>query len=288
MELHTVDNVLSSWLPWQPLDGSWLGDRTPKQPGLYRIRRIGCDELDYIGQTGLNLKGHLDMLRGVYAVAMPYRGPHTAGLALWALRHGTGCDFEASVLPFEGDGQLLKGLETLVIALHRQQYGHSPNNARLVTVGKRYRGGLIGATDPDAGSFPSGRDQQPGISPFGPLTGAPVGAHWCGHNWSDWVSVTDAVTQITPKSFGLYRVCRQDEADLIYIGQGMVRERLAAHLAKGLSPTAKQSDWFASPLQCSWVLNADWGEQQRLELENDLIAAYLLTRGCVPPAQFLG
>jgi hypothetical protein len=36
------------------------------------------------------------------------------------------------------------------------------------------------------------------------------------------------------------------------------------------------------------VLNAAWYRHQRLELENDLIAAYLLATGEVPPAQFRG
>ncbi len=162
MEPLELDGIMSSWLPWQPLSGSWLGNRTPKQSGVYRIRRVGRDALDYIGQTGLTLKGRLGMLRGVYAVEMPYRDPHTAAPALWALRHATGCDFEASVLPFEETEQLRKGLEALAIALHRQQYRCSPtvqwgwmplgyrmssmNNVRLDAVGKRYRGGPTGQT----------------------------------------------------------------------------------------------------------------------------------------------
>ncbi len=55
-----------------------------------------------------------------------------------------------------------------------------------------------------------------------------------------------------------------------------------AHLAKGGSPTAKQRDWFSGLIQCSWVLNANWHDHQRLELENDLIAAYLLSTGRAP------
>jgi hypothetical protein len=44
----------------------------------------------------------------------------------------------------------------------------------------------------------------------------------------------------------------------------------------------------AQSLEYSWVANSDWLPHQRLELENDLIAAYLLERGQVPKAQFLG
>ena len=52
--------------------------------GLYRIRRAGRDDLDYIGQTGLRLRDRLAMLRGIYRDKMPYRDPHTVAPALWA------------------------------------------------------------------------------------------------------------------------------------------------------------------------------------------------------------
>jgi hypothetical protein len=39
-------------------------------------------------------------------------------------------------------------------------------------------------------------------------------------------------------------------------------------------------------MEASWTLNDAWAEYQRLELENDLIAAYILETGVLPPAQF--
>ena len=42
----------------------------------------------------------------------------------------------------------------------------------------------------------------------------------------------------------------------------------------------------ARPLMCSWVVNAGWEHHQRLELENDLIAAWVLATGSPPSAQF--
>ncbi len=45
---------------------------------------------------------------------------------------------------------------------------------------------------------------------------------------------------------------------------------------------------FAGPLACSWVLDGAWHAHQRLELENDLIAVYVLATATVPPAQFIG
>jgi hypothetical protein len=57
---------------------------------------------------------------------MPYRDPHTAGRALWALYHQTGESFDASVVPVEGSTPWRKGLEALAIALYRQEHGRSP------------------------------------------------------------------------------------------------------------------------------------------------------------------
>ena len=36
----------------------------------------------------------------------------------------------------------------------------------------------------------------------------------------------------------------------------------------------------------SWVINTAWEHHQRLELENDLIAAWVLATGSPPSAQF--
>lgn len=61
-----------------PLNGCWRGSLIPNLPGLYRMRRVNRDDLDYIGQTGegtMTLKKRLGMLRGVYEEEMPYRDP---------------------------------------------------------------------------------------------------------------------------------------------------------------------------------------------------------------------
>ena len=97
------------WSPWQPLHGSWIGPGAPSTPGLYRIRRSGRDDLDYVGQTSLPLKKRLAFLRGVYGPLMPYRAPHTVGPALWALIHSTACTFEVSTASVEGEAQTRLG-----------------------------------------------------------------------------------------------------------------------------------------------------------------------------------
>lgn len=287
------------WTPWQPLEGAWLADRLPSLPGLYRIRRRGRDDLDYIGQTGsgsMTLKKRLGMLQGVYATHMPYRDPHTAGPGLWALRHATGCDFEVSVTPIEGSTAWRKGLECVAISLYRAAYGQSPtiefgrmppgyrmssgNNARLVAAGKRVRGGICDGED---------TSHLPGIAPCGPLAGDPCAPHWCGHEWSPWTGVQDAVAGGIPgDAAGLYRLGRAHEQALLYIGQGLISARLAAHVRKVGKSDERQADVLAGDLMCSWIVNNAWYAHQRLELENDLIAAHLLETASIPPAQFLG
>jgi hypothetical protein len=76
----------------------------------------------------------------------------------------------------------------------------------------------------------------------------------------------------------------------VHVGEGLIRDRLAAHRAKAAAAKTEQGRVFrgAAPLEASWVLDATWLIRQRQELETDLIAGHLLATGQVPPAQFLG
>jgi hypothetical protein len=108
-----------SWTAWQPHYECWRGNRLPNLPGLYRIRRSGHRDMDYIGETGsgtMTLRKRQAMLRGVYGAEMPYRDPHTLGPALWAIRHATGSSFEVSVAPVEASTAWRKGLEAVANA----------------------------------------------------------------------------------------------------------------------------------------------------------------------------
>jgi hypothetical protein len=120
---------LLQWRGWRPLATASRDSEISATPGLYRIRRMGRDDLDYIGQTGMGtmtLRRRLGMLRGVYGELMPYRDPHTAGPALWALHHQTGEDLEVSVVSVERSTPWRNGLEALAIALCRQAHNRSP------------------------------------------------------------------------------------------------------------------------------------------------------------------
>ena len=294
--MNSVTDLLA-WTPWVPLVSAPTDPVIPRSPGLYRVRRVGRTDVDYIGQTGMPLGRRLAMLRGLYAEQMPYRDPHTAAPALWALRHAENCDFEVSVTPVTGVTPWRKGLEALAIGLYRQQHMQSPtvefgrmphgyqasssNNAHLVRSGKRFRGGPLSDTVLDS--------HAPGVPPVGPFSDEPQALDWCGHVWSEWVPLTMDI-RVMPKVVGLYRIRGDSPRELLYLGHGLIPARPLAHLAKLRAPDHNQAKIFAihHRFECSWVSNDLWLAHHRLELENDLIAAHLLGTGEIPAAQFVG
>lgn len=283
------------WKPWVPFTMAVQGKHSPDAAGLYRIRRIGAEPQDYLGQTGsgaMTLRKRLAMLREVYAAEMPYRDPHTAAPGLWALRNRD-YNFEVSCALTLGDTPWRKGLECVEIARHRERYGVSPslnfgrmpvgyrmssgNNQQLVASGKRFRGGPT----PDAQ-----QSHLPGVPPAGWIGGVPTALNWCGHTWSDWVPAEEVPRDLR---FGLYRIRGGFMDSLAYIGEGAISARIFAHLAKTHRVDLEQGRIFADhhPLFVSWV-EGMWEHHQRLELENDLIAAHMLEVGAPPVAQFRG
>jgi hypothetical protein len=124
----------------------------------------------------------------------------------------------------------------------------------------------------------------------GPLDGGLQGTGWCGHSWSEWVPLTEAGNRLRPGSLGLYRIRGAGRPALLYVGEGEVRGRLAAHRAEIAVPGHAQGRIFsdAGGPECSWALDDAWHRHQRLELETDLIAAHVLAAGEAPAAQFLG
>jgi hypothetical protein len=85
---------------------------------------------------------------------------------------------------------------------------------------------------------------------------------------------------------GLYRIRGNDER-LVYIGEGAICSRLLVHLAKLNTPTSQgRALRAAAPLTFSAAANRTWRRHQRLELETDLIGAYVLATYKPPAAQF--
>jgi hypothetical protein len=283
------------WTEWVPLDQALAEPVLPADPGLYRVRRAGTREVVYIGQTGVGIRARVRMLRGIAGGEMPYRDPHTAAPALWALVQSTGCVFEVAGLPVGGDARWRNGLEAVAIALHRQHAGKSPaanfgrmptgyvmssgNHARLVAAGKRFRGGVAAK---------SNASHAPGVPPAGPLVGDPQGPGWCGHAWGAWATAADVSATL---GLGLYRI-RGAGGGLVYVGEGAIRARVRAHARNGAADPqlkTRQGRIFAeaAPLEYS-AIEGPWLSHQRLELETDLIAAHVLELGRAPPAQFIG
>jgi hypothetical protein len=243
----------------------------------------------------MNLRRRMQMLKGIYADQMPYRDPHTAGSGLWALRCATGAAFEVSFCPVSDSAPWRKALEAVAIALHRQRYARSPtlnfgrmpagyrmssaNNARLVAAGKRFRGGPWNDIT---------NAQAPGQPPVGPLDPDVASATWCGHDWCDWRPMTRDEIDGVGTGLGIYRI-KGGDGSLTYIGEGSLRGRLLIHAAKLATPSPQGRVLANSaPLMFSTVLGPHWLRHQRLELETDLIAAYVLAARQPPAAQFIG
>jgi len=279
--MHTILALCTetAWESFRALEGSWLGQALPACAGLYRIRLVeaGQSRVAYIGQSG-NLKERIGALRAIYRQFMPYRAPHTAAPALWAWRQLLPeSHFEVSVAPFPTVPRVMRlGLECLAIALHRQQTGQSPlanfgrmpagyrassgNDGRLVTRGKRFRGGPTAEIQ---------ENHRPGIPPVGPLMGGAHSRYWCCHVWTPWVELS----RLRPVGQeGLYRLRAPGCEPLILLGQGKLGERLQEHRHR-------------AGLQCSWV-SGEWLPHQRLELLTDLIGAHVLTTETLPLLQF--
>jgi len=282
------------WTPWRPLLAC-CSDRGLSAAGLYRVRRAGRDDIDYIGQTGLALRARLHMLQGIYRAAMPYRDPHTAAPALWAQRQISGEDYEASTLAVAGEVPHRKAQEAVAIAIYRQEHGRSPtssfgrmplgyrmssaNNSRLVQAGRRFRGGPCDASE---------ECHLPSLCPVGALDADTESDAWCGHSWSPWEPLAGAGPRLTRTASGLYRI--RGRCGVLYVGEGAIASRLHAHAAKVRRVSLPQDVVFAAnePLECSWVKNNEWRAHQREELETDLIAAFAMALGSPPRAQFLG
>ena len=288
------------WPPYHPLEGAGRNKAIPIEPGLYRIRRVGLTDQDYIGQSGMErgVRQRLGMLNGVYGEVMPYRDPHTVGPALWAMRDKNGCEYEASVCPLpDASTPHRKGLECMAIAHHRQERRQSPtfnfgrmpegyrmsshNNARLIASGRRYRGGKTDQVEDS---------HQAGIAPSGPLNGPSAGSYWLGLGWSEWLPVSDIGTIGDSGDIGLYRMRRNGASTLSYVGEGKIRDRVKAHMGKGGDLKHPQYHSFrdAGSLEFAYVVCPDLLRHQRLEVETDLIGAHVLEHGAVPLAQFLG
>jgi hypothetical protein len=286
-----------NWSKWFPLLNAGRNRSFPREPGIYRIKRVSGESLDYVGQTG-TLRPRLGMLSGVYKPVMPYNDPHTAGPAFWALRQLENCEYEASTAVISSQPTpLRKGMECVVIAQHRQEFGKSPtfnfgrmplgyskstgNTRKLVEKGKRHRGTTTGEKL---------ACHLMGVGPTGSLEEGSVVEGLMGLDWSSWQPVLEGLDSLRGDEIGLYLLRNNNSNKLLYVGEGRIMARVNTHIQKGNKGGHPQAFAFKDPLaiQMSFIRRDAMPKHQFLEIENDIIAAHILQTGDNPYAQFLG
>jgi len=264
---------------------AWVSFRTqhdafstlPTNPGVYRVRPVGHNQLIYIGQTGRSLRERVRTLcLRTLDAKMPYNDPHTAAPNLWAWRDAEGWDYEASVAEADVADADRQGMECLPLWQYRLEAGEStlanhgrfhPHYSKSGSRASGRRGGrlLPGKVNPSGG---------PSLPPL-LQKGQPMGGDWMGLTWSGWAFLASNGCSAAPPSPGVYRIAQHD--DVVYVGEsGDLRGRLQTH-ARSWDPAAE----FSS------VATPQAGEvHQRHELENDLIGGFFAERGRSPLRQF--
>ena len=98
------------WSNWFPLFKAGRNKEISSEPGLYKIRQKSEKKILYIGETGCKggLRRRLGMLSHIYKKIMPYRAPHTAGPALWAMIQENKIELETSICILNKESKLIR------------------------------------------------------------------------------------------------------------------------------------------------------------------------------------
>jgi hypothetical protein len=217
------------------------------------------------------------LIQGTLAAEMPFNDPHTAAPRLWSYRHAVGMRFEVSAAAIELPKRERLALECRLIWLYRRERGQSPlcNFGRMHPrylpprnrkTGHRGRRLLDGEPDNDGGAS---------VPPL-PLVGEPATAGWLGLTWSPArpLRIEEVTGALGP---GVYRIGVGGE--VVYLGEASV---LGARLRQHCG-----ADWGAGQAWFSYArLAGATRKAQRLEVENDLIGAFVSQMGRLPRAQF--
>ena len=271
------DAVRGTWSPWVEFTTTAIG-HPPHEAGLYRIRTSDAATLAYLGQTGRGLRERLlGLRRGTFAEAMPYNDPHTAAPGLWAFRNEESVAYEVSWMPMPeaaerdlhtaearelADHRLTHGVSTLLNHGRHHRYWTRPSN-RDGGLGRRGERRLV----------PEPYESAPTL----PRQGVVGQDGWMGLRWSSSNDLRPG-PPATPDSPGLYLLTHDGE--VIYIGQSRsIRQRVRAH---------GRSDWPAGTTVRWSNLSCDAPPHQLLELEADLLGAYIAANGTAPIGQFSG
>ena len=279
-ELRSADWLGLNWTEWRRLDTKELGE-IPRKAGIYRVRHPDRSGLEYIGETGNSngLRTRIQQLsRGTRAEEMPYRDPHTSAPCLWALldKHGSKLEISFCNPEISRSKRDRKGLEKVMIAIHRKVEGESPtaNFGRIIKGYKQssYRkDGIIGHKD-------SSQDKKwTSLPPLDWSKKSNVkSSSWMGLNWSEPEKLENRTNAELPSS-GVYRIWFPTVSPpLAYIGEtGAMKNRLRKHQKtfgdKSLFSVAK-------------IEKADT-KAKRLEIETELVGAHFIEENSVPKGQ---
>jgi hypothetical protein len=259
-----------SWTPWISLFDRGAIRQLPSGPGLYRIATIGTCSLAYIGQTSRGLRERVRALSlHGSASEMPFNDPHTAAPGIWCFRVEDAYDFEVSVaLSDEGRRERL-ARECYAIWLYRLESGRSP--------GLNLGGFHLQYTRPRnrTHGVPGRRLEVSRVSTARAdplkLQGEPGSKQWMGLDWSP-----PGRTECAPALPGIDRAV--DRGEVVYLGEASrLRQRLELHGRN------------YPHLTFSWARPTDVEHRTvRVEVENDLIAAFFAATGRAPQLQFSG
>ncbi len=266
-----------SWSPWVEFSPTAFGD-PPHEAGLYRIRVADASTLAYLGQTRRGLRERLlGLRRGTFAQEMPYNDPHTAAPGLWAFRVEDSSIYEASWAPMpDASERDLHTAEALELADHRLTHGtstllnHGRHHLHWTRPSNRERGlGRRGERRREPEAYDS--------APPAPRLGIAGQGGWMGRAWSPTTELRPPPST-APDAPGVYVLVHDDR--VIYIGQSMsLGQRLQAH---------GRSNWPAETSVRWSTLPKDSPQHWLLELEVDLLGAYIAAHGTAPAGQFSG
>ena len=269
-----------NWTPFVKFDAEIKEFRQHStSPGVYRVRVSGRNELAYIGQTGRDLRARLQALKSnTFAREMPFNDPHTAACRLWSFRDADGCEFECSSAAIELPKAKRLALECFLLWQYRLQQGESTlcNFGRLHP---EYQSSANRSTGKRGFRLPSGTINTNVGKSIEPLRyqGCPNDSDWMGLNWSCLRPLVISETASLPQGTGVYKLIG-DENEVLYIGESSnLRSRLRTHCD---NPDHRDAVFAYCALD-----HAALG-CQRLEVENDLIAAYFSETKQPPRLQF--
>lgn len=271
------------WSPWVSFDQVLeKRDLLPKEPGMYRIKPKGLNQLVYIRQTSRSLRQRVaaELAKHSLQLEMPYNDPHTAAPSLWAWHDAEGYEYECSGAPIDLTKADREGLECYLLWQYRLEYGESTlcNHGRFhkgYLKSKERAKGFRGHKITDGSENPAGSSSTPPLE----LRGKPTDLDFMGLLWSPVYELNSEFIKTVPNTRGAYRIIDPDSHQLIYIGQSSkLRDRLKNHSLKN----------WDSKVQFSYCILENLSLPHQLkEIENDLLGGFYALNKCVPRYQFI-